>query len=63
MRLAMLRCAYCGSQERSVFLHHGKLSCALCLRSEPGDDMAVQVKIAIVRAEANREEGKRVRRR
>lgn len=59
----LLRCAHCGSRERSLFLHHGQLFCAMCLMADDRDDMAVRVRIAILHAEAAREQTKRLRRR
>lgn len=57
------QCVGCGKGPGDLYLHHGKLFCALCLVADESDDMAVKVNIAIVRAAAMREAAKRMRRR
>lgn len=68
MRLAILRCGGCDSVERKLYLHHGRLLCAMCMVPAKDEDMTVRVRICLLRAEtvcdeaeAVRDEAKRVR--
>lgn len=54
-------CPVCGNADRKLYLHREKLSCGQCLRAEDDDEMSVKVNIMNIRAEAVRDEARRLR--
>jgi uncharacterized Zn finger protein (UPF0148 family) len=56
MRVENVPCAHCKGRGHSLFLHHGKLFCRRCLMADERDEMTTKVRIAILHAQAAREE-------